>query len=359
MADMKARGPLIIGGGPAGAAAAIRLAQAGARPVILERTIGPHDKVCGDFLTAEVLSALTSLGLNLSPLTPAPIREVRIIRGGQLATATLPFPAVGLSRRALDEALLARAAVSGAAVHRGVIVRSLRQERRTFHAATATGSLATETVFLATGKHDLRGATRPRSRRTVGLKAYVRLAPGELAALGEAVEIVLVSGGYAGLQMIEGGAAVLCALLTDARSPCGGIPRLVACTPHLQRRLQGATWLTARPLAVAGMPYGYVARPDGVFRLGDEAAVIPSFTGAGVAIALATGAAAAETYLASQNAEAFQRQVATSVARPVRLAGALHQALTNPALQEIAFEVARTWPGLIRWAARATRTSVG
>ncbi|MBV8457226.1 MAG: hypothetical protein JO122_11495, partial [Acetobacteraceae bacterium] len=277
----------------------------------------------------------------------------------RIAATRLPFPAVGLSRRALDEALLARAAGCGAELRRGVTVRSLVSAGSGFRAATSGGSQTAEAVFLATGKHDLRGVARPRSRRTVGLKAYVRLGDRARAELGEAVEIVLVPGGYAGLQMVEGGVAVLCALLTDGRLAGGALAGVVSSTPHLGRRLQGAAWLNARPLAVAGMPYGYVAvAQGGLFRLGDQAAVMPSFTGAGVAIAVSTGVAAARAYLAGEDAAAFQRAIEGIVARPMRLAWGLHQSLICPVLREIGFGIGRTWPGLMRWAALATRVPI-
>ena len=62
--------------------------------------------------------------------------------------------------------------------------------------------------------------------------------------------------------------------------------------PHLATRLSGAEAVLAAPLSIAGVPYGFIHQhaaddPDRVFRLGDQAAVIQSFTGDGMAIALA------------------------------------------------------------------------
>ncbi|MGA9866928.1 MAG: FAD-dependent oxidoreductase, partial [Acetobacteraceae bacterium] len=131
---------LIIGGGPAGASAAIRLARTGAAVTLVERTAGPHDKVCGDFLGGPALAALTDLGIDAAALGGAPIACVRLIAGTRLVEAPLPFPARGLSRRVLDEALLGVAAAAGASIRRGEAVRGL-------DAATGRGS-----VLLATGK---------------------------------------------------------------------------------------------------------------------------------------------------------------------------------------------------------------
>ena len=94
---------MIVGGGPAGAAAAILLARAGRSVTLIERHAGPADKVCGDFLSAEAIDAVTALGVDLAALAPAPITTVRLVHGERIAASYLPFPALGLTRRALDE----------------------------------------------------------------------------------------------------------------------------------------------------------------------------------------------------------------------------------------------------------------
>ena len=98
---------IILGGGPAGSAAAIELSLAGRRVALLERSLAAHDKVCGDFLSTEALSTLSSLGLNLPALGAVSINRVRLAGSLGISSATLPFAAQSLTRRALDEALLA------------------------------------------------------------------------------------------------------------------------------------------------------------------------------------------------------------------------------------------------------------
>src|SRR5947207_9287591 len=53
----------VVGGGPAGAAAAITLARAGRDVVLVDKARFPRDKCCGDGLTAGALRRLEALGL--------------------------------------------------------------------------------------------------------------------------------------------------------------------------------------------------------------------------------------------------------------------------------------------------------
>ncbi len=357
---------VIVGGGPAGAAAAIRLARAGRPVTLFERMDGPHDKVCGDFLGGPALAGLASLGLDTAALGAAPIGRVRLIAGTAVAEAPLPFPAQGLSRRVLDEALLARAAAEGAGVLRGQAVRGVRRAGGRIGLDRDGGCpIEAATVLLATGKHDLRGAPRPaRGQGAVGLKTYVALAPDQAAALAGAVELVLLPGGYAGLQPVETGRAVLCLMQRREHVRAGHrdrlLERLSVAAPHLARRLAGATVLGERPLAVAGVPYGHLHAPStaahpGLFRLGDQAAVIPSLAGDGVAIALASAALASACVLAGADQAAYHRRLRTMLRRPMRTAMLAHHLARTAPAQPWILRACRLWPGLIGFTATRTR----
>src|SRR5262245_65520141 len=60
---MSSHDAIIIGGGPAGSAAAISLAQQGARVLLLEEKRMPREKLCGEFITAECFPSLGRLGV--------------------------------------------------------------------------------------------------------------------------------------------------------------------------------------------------------------------------------------------------------------------------------------------------------
>jgi flavin-dependent dehydrogenase len=353
---------VVVGGGPAGASAACRLA--GRRVTLLEREPGPAHKVCGEFISGEAIGELRGLGVDVAALGAAEISAMRLVHRGRVAAARLPFPAAGLSRRVLDEALLCRAASLGVDVHCGVRVRSA--EPGTVH--TDTGAMPAPTLLLATGKHDLRGLPRQPGAEPdplIGFKLHLRLRPEQTAALAGHVEVILFDGGYAGLQLVEDGVANLC-LLADRDRYGGDWPRLLAALEredtHLARRLDGAIPAWDRPLSIFRVPYGFVHRgpeQDGVFRLGDQAAVIPSFCGDGMAIALHSGRLAAEALLAGRDAAAYHRALRRDATRPVRLAHTLYRLTRSRAVRSLAVSAAQRWPALLRTVARRTRISTG
>ncbi len=110
----------VIGGGPAGAATAIRAARRGANVVVFEK--GPHgrDKVCGDGLTPRAVGALRELDIDLTDAHH--IRGLRMIAGNTTRELDWPttdrFPNHGAvwPRRRLDAALIDAAAAAGAEI---------------------------------------------------------------------------------------------------------------------------------------------------------------------------------------------------------------------------------------------------
>ena len=352
---------LIVGGGPAGTAAAIALARNGRRPTLIERARETGDALCGGFLSWRTLDQLDALGIAADDLNPRRTARVRLFAGTRRAEAPLPRPALAVSRRRLDTLLLDRAVAAGAGVARGVAARAAEDGVRTADGAL----LRPATLFLATGKHDLRGLARPAAARgddpAVGLRVRLASSPALDRLVGDAIELHLFDRGYAGLVVQEDGGANLCLAVRRSRLvAAGGDPACLLATimaeaPALAERCSTGT--SGAIEAIANVPYGWRARDTGagVFRLGDQAAVIPSLAGEGIGIALASGVAAAAALLRGESARAWQRRFARRARRPIAIAGAAWRLVERPALVTPLLPLLAATPALVRALAAATR----
>ena len=345
----------MIGGGPAGAEVARLLAARGREVLLLERDAAPQDRVCGEFLSREAVLYLRSAGVDLQALGAVPIDTVRVIARDVIAEVALPFEASSLSRRVLDEASLSNAAAQGVRVERGAHVTSLVRTA-TGHRVELAGGRAVhaDAVFVATGKHELRGHKRGAGLQNdlVAFKLHYVLSNENARAIERCVELTLFPGGYAGLQPIERGRANLCLLVRRAHfARCGHqfpalLEAIAEASPHFASRLQGASPCWRKPLAMTSLPYGYVRghATDDAFWLGDQGAVIPSFSGDGMSIALHSARLAADTFRAGETPETFQRLLSRDVRAQVRLATLLSRALVQTGTQRLLMEFARFFP---------------
>src|SRR5438132_2273308 len=115
----------VVGGGPAGSAAAIALARAGRDVVLVDRARFPRDKCCGDGLTTSALRQLEDLGLRPDDVASWQGVDDVWVRSPSGRTARFPLPSgngtyAAVARRTdLDAALLAVARAAGVKVHDG------------------------------------------------------------------------------------------------------------------------------------------------------------------------------------------------------------------------------------------------
>ncbi|MDB5702904.1 MAG: FAD-binding monooxygenase [Sphingomonas bacterium] len=355
---------LIVGGGPAGASAAILLARAGAPHLLIERTPETGDALCGGFLSWRTLDSLKSLGVAPEMLGPARVTYVRLFAGAGVAEAALPRPAHGVSRRHLDSLLLDRAARAGATIERGVTVKAIEGTTARLQDG---GEIDAAALFLASGKHDIRGLARLAEARgtdpTLGLRIRLAASPTLARLIGGAIELHLFDRGYMGIVLQEDGSANCCmavhrSRLAEAGDPDRLLDSLANESPRLGERLAERHG-GERIDAVANIPYGWRARIGvaGLFRLGDQAGVIPSLAGEGMGIAIASGIRAGRAYIEGGGAAApsFQHRLARDLARPIGIAGLIRAGAERPDIARAVLPIARNAPVLVGVVARLTR----
>ena len=148
----------VVGGGPAGTAAAVELSRAGRSVAIVDKATFPRDKCCGDGLTAGALRHLEALGFD--PATVAswqPVEDVVVVSpSGREVGFPMPrgsgrYAAVA-RRTDLDAALVDLARKEGAEILDGHAVTGLRQDvDRVTLTVDGLGSVTASYVVAADG----------------------------------------------------------------------------------------------------------------------------------------------------------------------------------------------------------------
>jgi geranylgeranyl reductase family protein len=162
---------IVVGGGPGGATAALRLAKAGVRDVLLlDGAHFPRDKTCGSGLSPTALALADELGLGDEIRSRAtPVDSVRIVTPtGRSFVLASNAAAVVLLRREFDHLLVRTALDQGATLEGGVRVRELiRETGRVVGVRTADGrELRARYVLCADGAHSI-FSEDPRPKRSI------------------------------------------------------------------------------------------------------------------------------------------------------------------------------------------------
>jgi flavin-dependent dehydrogenase len=170
---------LVVGGGPAGLATAIRARQAGLQVTLVDARRPPIDKACGEGLMPDGAALLRRLGVVLPSDHCRPFRGIRYLSEGVVAEGALPGPpGLGVRRLDLHLALVRRAEATGADLRWGVRVTGLEGDG----VSTDGGRLRARWIVAADGLHSpLRRAAGlegppPRVRR-FGLRRHFAVAP--------------------------------------------------------------------------------------------------------------------------------------------------------------------------------------
>jgi len=302
---------LVIGAGPAGAAAAIELRRGGADVHVVEKARWPREKTCGDGISPPGVREALGLGISLADRTPLTFGEITTPRGFRFRGGWRPETPWGaiVERRDFDDRLLRAAIAAGACFDDGVAAREIAlggagpTVRLGGHpgghverfdaivlAEGAVGSLARDLGF---GRHD---------SRLVALRGYVRARSALTPQFGLYFDRV-VSPGYGWIFPVDAARANVGVLASEraVRARGGdlrGLLRLWTCGSAIARETIGPD-PTYDGLQGGVIPTGRRVRVrDNVFLVGDAAGVADPFSAEGIAQAMASGRAAAAALLA-------------------------------------------------------------
>ena len=316
---------LVVGAGPAGAAAALTLARGGLDVVLVDAQAFPRDKVCGDALIPDALAALRRLGVLDAVMAQAQACDhVACIapRGGRV---DVPGTLAVLPRRLLDDTVCRAAVAAGAHMFAPLrFVAPLEAEGVVVGAQFTSGDHTCEVrapwLVLATGAVPqallASGMAQRQTPSGVALRAYVKN-DAMVGRVGNTLEIVwhrALSPGYGWIFPCPGGVFNIGAGIAqshDQRRDGKFAKRAL----NLNQVFDSFTrhYAPARELMQGGQLLGPLkgaplrctldgalfTRP-GLLVTGEAAGSTYSFTGEGIGKALETGIHAAEAVLAGR-----------------------------------------------------------
>ena len=369
---------IIAGAGPAGTIAAIVLARAGARVLLLDREQFPRDKLCGDTLNPGAVRSLSGLRLVDGPLTTArPLAGMLVTGPGAAVEARYPRGIVGLAlRRAVfDTWLLDEAVRAGARFESGLTVRGPLVDAREATpvvrglVVSRRGSpdrelrLPASVTIAADGRRSVLaralGLTRhPNRARRWAFGVY---ADG-IAGTTDLGEMHIRPGFYLGIAPLEGACSNVC-LVTTPRPrgprPIDLIRQMIARDRRLSERFEHTRFdshvRVLGPLAVDARTAG----GEGLFLAGDAGGFVDPMTGDGLHLAIKSAALAAQEALRvlehgnfALAVERLDEARRTELAPKLRFNRALRAVTSSRAALGVGDIGARVVPGVIRWAVR-------
>ena len=292
---------IVVGGGPAGASAAITCARNGARVVLLERGRFPRHKVCGEFVSAESLDLFADL---LAPqdqqllADAVRIARARVFLDGRVIETPVDPPAASISRLDLDAALWDSAEQCGVEGRQQVIVQTISGSDP-FLVDTSVGEFESRALINASGRWSNLNRT-PTNGQSSGVKWLGLKGHFSESSPHPSVDLYFFEGGYCGVQpvnMMDGFEQSVNACAMVRADVASTLSEVFICHPALQERSR--EW---KPLSdpVSTSPLVF-SEPqperDGILMAGDAAAFVDPFVGDGISLALRSGSLASECLL--------------------------------------------------------------
>lgn len=304
---------IIIGGGLAGLVSAIHLSGAGLGVTLIERNEYPKHKVCGEYISNEVLPYLQQLGAD--PFSKGAKKISRFLLStsrGKTIETKLPLGGFGISRYTLDHFLMQKARQNGCILLQQT-VSDLRFENDRFGVFTKEGNfLKAKMVIGAFGKRSNMDVKlhRPFIRNRspfVAVKTHMQASfPEDMVALHN------FDGGYCGLSQVENGHINVCfisgyKIFQQYRNIESFKQEVMYKNPLLRSALENAVPVFPEPLSISQISFSNKSTVENhVLMCGDAAGMIHPLCGNGMAMAIHSAKILSELLIAY-----FQNQISS------------------------------------------------
>ena len=381
---------IIAGAGPAGASAAIRLAESKLNVLLLEQKRFPREKLCGEFISPECQVHFQQLGVAAEMQVSSPINITETVfysrHGKRVAVPSSWFGsggALGLSRAVMDDVLLRQASNRGVNVvqnatahdlildHGHVLGARVRHDGKDhdYHAPLTIDATGRARVLAK----KIRPANGPEKARSTAKLIAFKIHLNDTRVAENTCEIYFYPGGYGGLSSVESGLSNLCFIISAAAvKQCHSDPdlvmrKLVMKNPRaaftLDSSAAGSEWLSA-----SWERFGRQSPTPapGLLAIGDSAAFIDPFTGSGMLMALESGELAADVIVRQWNkprlhaaslGSDYARQYQSRFDSRLRMCSLLRRVAFRPWLAEMAISALGASERFRSRIVRATRSS--
>jgi flavin-dependent dehydrogenase len=290
---MKNNEVLIIGGGLAGLTAAIHLSKIGLQVTLIEKNEFPKHKVCGEYISNEVLPYLNWLDLNIADLNPTNITKLEFsAASGKTIKSTLPLGGFGISRFVLDEYLYKKALENGCTIIEDN-VENIVFENNQFIVITANKNcLKSEIVIGAFGKRST--IDQKLNRDFIQKKSYWLAVKAHYSGNfpNDVVGLHNFKGGYCGVSKVEKDIINICYLADyETFKQFKNIEEyqksVVSQNPHLRVIFEKSKLLFEKPLTISQISFEKKqAVENHILMIGDTAGLIHPLCGNGMAMAI-------------------------------------------------------------------------
>ncbi|MEO3405204.1 NAD(P)/FAD-dependent oxidoreductase [Mucilaginibacter sp. CAU 1740] len=284
---------IIVGGGLAGLFNAILLNRAGLKVTVVERKSYPMHRVCGEYISNEVLPLLSSLDINLDELDVARINRLEVTAAsGTKLSQTLDLGGFGLSRYTFDNFLYQKAMAEGVNVLVNTKVEDINFVDHHFEVAIPTNTLTTPLVIGSFGKRSNldQKLKRPffyKRSPYLAVKFHLRMDfPTDLIQLNNYKD------GYCGVSKTDGDRYCMCYMAhRDDLRKYGTLQALeenvIRKNPYLDEIFRNAEFLLDKPEVINEISFEKKAPVENhILMSGDTAGMIAPLCGNGMTMAI-------------------------------------------------------------------------
>ncbi|WP_281225063.1 NAD(P)/FAD-dependent oxidoreductase [Flavobacterium aquiphilum] len=284
---------IIVGGGLAGLTAAIHLSKIGLKVIVIEKNEYPKHKVCGEYISNEILPYFNWLSLDISELNPTHITKLDFSTvDGKTINCNLPLGGFGVSRFVLDAFLCKKAIENGCEIIHDTVDDVIFEDNIFTVKTSNNKDFVSEIIIGAFGKRSnidqkLKRDFVQKKSHWLAVKAhYSGVFPSDLVGLHN------FEGGYCGVSKVENNTINICYLTKyDSFKKYKNIEefqnQIISKNPYLKLIFETSKMLFEAPLTISQVSFDKKATVENhILMIGDTAGLIHPLCGNGMAMAI-------------------------------------------------------------------------